>query len=169
MASEVGVLDVAPENVKHKGRLQPGRMFLVDFEQGRLIPDEELKRDVSTRRPYQEWLKNQRITLDELPEQEVAARFDDQSLLEQMQAFGYSTETLQFMLIPLIKAKKDPINSMGEDAALACMSDKPRMLYDYFQATLRSGDESGDRFHSRRDCDVARVLHRPRRQHPRLD
>ena len=133
MASEVGVLDVDPANVKIKGRLQPGKMFLVDFEQGRLIPDEELKRDVSTRRPYVDWLKRQRITLDELPRQEVPSRFDDQSLLEQMQAFGYTTETLQFMLIPLIKARKDPINSMGNDAALACMSDKPRMLYDYFK------------------------------------
>ena len=133
MASEVGVLDVDPANVKIKGRLQPGKMFLVDFEEGRLIPDEELKRDVSTRRPYVDWLKRQRMTLDELPRRDVPSRFDDQSLLEQMQAFGYTTETLQFMLIPLIKARKDPINSMGNDAALACMSDKPRMLYDYFK------------------------------------
>jgi glutamate synthase (NADPH/NADH) large chain len=133
MASEVGVLDIEPQNVKHKGRLQPGKMFLVDFEQGRIIEDDELKRDIANRRPYKQWLKGQRITLDELPRQELPRRLTEAELLEQMQAFGYTTETLQFMLVPLIKAKKDPISSMGDDAALACLSDKPRMLYDYFK------------------------------------
>jgi glutamate synthase (NADPH/NADH) large chain len=133
MASEVGVLDIDPANVRYKGRLQPGKMFLVDFEQGRLIPDEELKRGVSYQRPYKEWLQRQRITLRELPAQEVPPRFSAGELLQQMQAFGYTTETLQFMLIPLIKSKKDPISSMGDDAALACLSDQPRMLHDYFK------------------------------------
>lgn len=138
MASEVGVLDVEPENVKFKGRLQPGKMFLVDFEQGRLIPDEELKHDVAGRRPYGEWLQKQRVELQDLVdnwEQQggQAERIAKSDLLNQMQAFGYTTETMQFMLIPLLNQRKDPIYSMGDDASLACLSDKPRLLYDYFK------------------------------------
>jgi glutamate synthase (NADPH/NADH) large chain len=133
MASEVGVLDVKPDNILLKGRLQPGKMFLVDFEQGRLIPDEELKRDIANRRPYREWLKNQRLQLRELPPAAPPDRLSGDQLLAQMQAFGYTTETMQFMLVPMILTKKDPIGSMGDDAALACMSDQPRLLYDYFK------------------------------------
>ncbi len=133
MASEVGVLDVDPANVKIKGRLQPGRMFLVDFEQGRLVPDEELKHDVANRRPYKRWLEKQRLELKEIPRAPVPPRHDTQSLLKKLKAFGYSTETFQFMLIPLLHQKKDPIHSMGEDAALACLSQKPRLVYDYFK------------------------------------
>jgi glutamate synthase (NADPH) large chain len=135
MASEVGVLDVEPANVKFKGRLQPGRMFLVDFEQGKLIRDADLKSDVAGRRSYKQWLKNQRVELGEFIEHHRVEppRVTGETLLEQMQAFGYTTETMQFMLLPLINAKKDPINSMGDDASLACLSDKPRLLYDYFK------------------------------------
>lgn len=133
MASEVGVLDVPPESVKTKGRLQPGRMFLVNFEEGRIIADEELKESVASKRPYGEWLSNQRLTLDELPKTEVPATYEPEDLISRMQAFGYTVETLQFMLMPLIHVEKDPIGSMGDDAALACLSDQPRMLYDYFK------------------------------------
>ncbi len=133
MASEVGVVNVDPANVKYKGRLQPGRMFLVDFEQGRLIPDEELKSDFSTRRPYGEWLKNQRIHLNELQPNKEPHGFNPETLLPRMQAFGFTTETMQFMLLPMIREKRDPLGSMGNDSALACLSDQPRMLYDYFK------------------------------------
>ncbi|HSG71592.1 MAG TPA: glutamate synthase central domain-containing protein, partial [Planctomycetaceae bacterium] len=133
MASEVGVLDVDPKNVKFKGRLQPGKMFLVDFEQQRIISDEELKTYYATRRPYSEWLQNQRISLSELPARDVPAPYPTEELLTRMQAFGYSVETLQFMLMPMIRTKKDPLGSMGDDAALACLSDQPRMIYDYFK------------------------------------
>jgi glutamate synthase (NADPH/NADH) large chain len=141
MASEVGVLDIEPENVKLKGRLQPGKMFLVDFEKGRIIDDEELKKDITSRRPYRQWLKDQRLTLEEIVQAhqssngsaKVAPRVAGEDLLRQMQSFGYTTETLQFMLIPLIQTKKDPLGSMGDDTALACLSDQPRMLYDYFK------------------------------------
>ncbi|MCA9024890.1 MAG: glutamate synthase large subunit [Planctomycetaceae bacterium] len=135
MASEVGVLDIDPANVKHKGRLQPGKMFLVDFKQGKLIRDEDLKQEVAGRRPYNAWLKSQRLELAELCEHHSIdhPRVTGEALLEQMQAFGYTTETMQFMLIPLLNAKKDPIYSMGDDTSLACLSDKPRMLYDYFK------------------------------------
>jgi glutamate synthase (NADPH/NADH) large chain len=134
MASEVGVLPtIAPENVKVKGRLQPGRMFLIDFEQGRLIPDEELKRDFATRRPYAQWLSNQRINLERLPTATEPHGYYPDSLLERMQAFGYTVETMQFMLLPLVRELRDPVGSMGNDSCLACLSDKPRMLYDYFR------------------------------------
>ena len=133
MASEVGVLDVDPTNVKSKGRLQPGKMFLVDFEQGRIIEDNELKNDVANRRPYKQWLQNQRLRLDELPSADPDEPLESWTLLEQMQAFGYSIETLQFMLAPLLHEQKDPVGSMGNDAALACLSDQPCMLYDYFK------------------------------------
>ena len=133
MASEVGVLPVDPGIVREKGRLQPGRMFLVDFEQGRLIPDDEIKKDIATRRPYADWLREQRLELKELPLASESHGFDPDSLLSRMQAFGYTIETMQFMLLPLVHEKRDPIGSMGNDSALAVLSDQPRMLYDYFK------------------------------------
>jgi glutamate synthase (NADPH) large chain len=133
MASEVGVVQVDPANVKLKGRLQPGRMFLLDFEEGRLIPDEELKHSIAAKRPYGEWLQNQRITLEMLADGNEAHSLDSQDVLQRMQAFGYTTETMQFMLLPMITEARDPLGSMGNDSALACLSDKPRMIYDYFK------------------------------------
>ena len=133
MASEVGVLPVAPENVKLKGRLQPGKMFLVDFEQGRIVADEELKSDLANRRPYAQWLREQRIELAELQPNKEPHGFEPQTLLPRMQAFGYTVETLDFMLLPMIREKRDPLGSMGNDSALACLSDQPRMIYDYFK------------------------------------
>ena len=134
MASEVGVLPIEPANVKEKGRLQPGRMFLIDFEQGRLIPDEELKADFASRRPYRDWLRRQRIQLSDLSSTNGhTPGLDSKTLLPRMQAFGYTTETMQFMLIPMVHELRDPVGSMGNDSSLACLSDKPRLLYDYFK------------------------------------
>jgi glutamate synthase (NADPH/NADH) large chain len=132
MASEVGVLSVPPEMVREKGRLQPGRIFLIDFEQGRMIPDEELKRDFAARRPYGQWLRDQRIRLQDLKPAKSAEYCSD-TLFSRMQAFGYTSETMHFMLVPMIEEARDPIGSMGNDSALACLSDKPRMIYDYFK------------------------------------
>ena len=133
MASEVGVLDVDPANVAIKGRLQPGRMFLVDFEQGRLIPDDELKHDFANRRPYAEWLAEQRVELAEIPPATPQHEYSPETLISRMQAFGYTVETMQFMLLPLVTEARDPLGSMGNDATLACLSDKSRMIYDYFK------------------------------------
>jgi glutamate synthase (NADPH/NADH) large chain len=132
MASEVGVVDVDPSNVKVKGRLEPGRMFLIDFENGSLIPDAEIKADFASRKPYAEWVQNSRLSLKNLPKPE-AQHLDRDTLLPRMQSFGYTTETMQFMLLPLIRDLRDPVGSMGNDSALACLSDKPRMIYDYFK------------------------------------
>ena len=140
MASEVGVLPVAPENVKEKGRLQPGKMFLVDFFQGRMIPDEELKTEFAAKRPYGQWLAKQKVALSDLAAPppakaalEPAAEGDPETLVQRMQAFGYTVETMHFMLLPLVTEARDPLGSMGNDAALACLSDKSRMIYDYFK------------------------------------
>ena len=133
MASEVGVVHVEPENVKLKGRLQPGKMFLLDFEEGRLIPDEEVKSSIANKKPYGEWLTAQKVTLDHLTSGSAAHSLDGENILQRMQAFGYTTETMQFMLIPLLTESRDPLGSMGNDSALACLSDKPRMIYDYFK------------------------------------
>jgi len=136
MASEVGVVDVDPADVKFKGRLQPGKMFLIDFEKGELIADEALKKDFATQRPYGEWLKNQEIKLADLGceiDRQKAHGFEPETIVPRMQAFGYTVETMQFMLLPLVRELRDPVGSMGNDSALACLSDKPRMIYDYFK------------------------------------
>jgi glutamate synthase (NADPH/NADH) large chain len=133
MASEVGVLPVEPDNVLLKGRLQPGRMFLIDFEQGRLIPDEELKDTFSKGRPYGKWLRDQKLALADLEPTVAEHQFEPESLIQRMQTFGYTVETMQFMLKPLVTEARDPLGSMGNDSALACLSDSPRMIYDYFK------------------------------------
>ena len=131
MASEVGVLPVDPKTVLKKGRLQPGKMFLIDFEKGRLIPDEEIKNEVASQQPYKDWNKSQIVDLKNLKTTKKTSSTND--LVPKMQAFGYTTETLEFMLLPLVTELRDPLGSMGNDAALACLSDKPRMIYDYFK------------------------------------
>jgi glutamate synthase (NADPH/NADH) large chain len=133
MASEVGVVPVDPANVKAKGRLEPGRMFLIDFEKGELVPDRELKDEFATRRPYSKWIESQKIILKDLDSAGKGAGLDADTLIQRMQAFGYTKETMQFMLLPLVNQLRDPVGSMGNDSALACLSDKPRMLYDYFK------------------------------------
>ena len=138
MASEVGVLEIDPAQVRHKGRLQPGRIFLLDFEQGRLIPDEEVKSDICGRRPYGKWLAAEKVALEDFAQNPGKDRgkahpLEGADLLPRMQAFGYTSETIQFMLLPLVTEARDPLGSMGNDTALACLSDKPRMIYDYFK------------------------------------
>ena len=131
MASEVGVLPVDSKKVVKKGRLQPGKMFLIDFEKGEMIPDETIKEDIVNRNDYLEWNRSI-IDLEELKgnlDQDVI----EPNLIARMRSFGYTTETMQFMLLPLVSELRDPLGSMGNDAALACLSDKPRLLFDYFK------------------------------------
>ncbi len=133
MASEVGVVDVDPATVVEKGRLEPGKIFLVDFSAGRMIPDEEIKTEWAQQRPYSRWLDRQRIDLADLPLPNQVPHLDGETLITRMQAFGYTVETMQFMLLPLARELRDPLGSMGNDSSLAVMSQKPRMLYDYFK------------------------------------
>ena len=133
MASEVGVVDVPPEKVRSKGRLQPGRMFLVDFEKGRIIPDDELKAQVAGKRPYGQWLRQQRLELADLPEATDVPRIDEADLLPLLQAHGYTVEHLNMLLLPMARDGKEAIGSMGNDAPIPALSDKPRLVYDYFK------------------------------------
>ncbi|MCZ6464824.1 MAG: glutamate synthase-related protein, partial [Proteobacteria bacterium] len=134
MASEVGVLDIPPENVLVKGRLHPGKIFLVDLEQGRIVEDEEIKSSYTRRHPYREWVEKNRVVLDDLPPADVPAENMNAELRFQLQqVFGYTSEDLRLLIAPMVADGKWAIGSMGEDAALACLSDRPRMLYHYFK------------------------------------
>ena len=133
MASEVGVLEVAPENVKIKGRLHPGRIFLVDTKQGRIIDDAELKKQFATEHPYGEWLKQNLMPVEELPDPKQIHGSDPDTLLQRQQAFGYTHEDLRILMAPMAADGLEAIGSMGTDAALAVLSDRSRLLYDYFK------------------------------------
>ncbi len=133
MASEVGVLDVPPENVKLKERLHPGRIFLVDTKQGRIIDDEELKQQFVDEQPYGRWLKENLIPLENLPNPKHIHGTDADTLLQRQQAFGYTHEELRVIIAPMAEKGEEPIGSMGADAALAVLSNRPRLLYDYFK------------------------------------
>ena len=134
MGSEVGVLDVEPENVLHKGRLQPGRMFLVDTAEGRIIADEELKQRWATEHPYRQWLDEHLVDFQDLPgvEYREPAR-EHEEVLRRQQVFGFTFEDLRVNLIPMARNAIWPIGSMGNDAALAVLSDRPQPLFSYFK------------------------------------
>ncbi len=133
MASETGVLPVRPEEIKFKGRLQPGRMLLVDTIQGRIVPDEEIKQRLWSRQPYAEWLKENQITLDSLPEPPRVYDSDLQTIVMRQRAFGYTDEDLRILLAPMAANGEEPVGSMGTDTPLACLSDKPQPLFHYFK------------------------------------
>ena len=133
MASETGVLPVRPEEIKFKGRLQPGKMLLVDTTEGRIVPDEEMKQRLWSRQPYAEWLKENQITLDSLPEPPRVYDSDLQSILMRQRAFGYTDEDLRILLAPMASTGDEAIGSMGTDTPLACLSDKPQPLFHYFK------------------------------------
>lgn len=133
MASEVGVLEVSPENVKVKERLHPGRIFLVDTKEGRIIDDAELKGRYVTAHPYADWLKQNLIPIQKLPLPKQIHGSDPETLLQRQQAFGYTHEELKIILAPMANKGLEPIGSMGTDTALAVLSNRPRLLYDYFK------------------------------------
>lgn len=133
MASEVGVLEVDPENVFCKERLHPGRMLLIDTEQGRIISDDEIKHQIAGEQPYREWLNKNLLKLEELPQAPVDADPDYETLLQRQKAFGYTYEDLRMILVPMAKDGVDPVGAMGNDAPLAVLSDQPQLLYNYFK------------------------------------
>src|SRR5579872_1124815 len=133
MASEAGVLDIAPERVKIKGRLQPGKMFLVDTVEGRIVSDREIKERLVAQQPYAAWLKINQITMNDLPEPSRTHPPDPETLLRRQRAFGYSDEDLKMILGPMASAGEEPVGSMGTDTPLACLSDKPQSLFNYFK------------------------------------
>ncbi len=134
MASEVGVLEIEPSNVVVKERLHPGKIFFIDLEEGRIVGDEEIKRRYVTRRPYRDWVERNRVILGDLPPAEVPQdRRNSEQLFNLQQVFGYTMEDLKVLLAPMAVQGKWAIGSMGEDAALACLSDRPQVLYRYFK------------------------------------
>jgi glutamate synthase (ferredoxin) len=133
MASEAGVLAIPPERVALKGRLQPGRMFLVDLEQGRIVADEELKNKFARAHPYQKWLAEHHVLLEKLPEPASVHEPDYATILARQQAFGYTFEDLRFIIGPMANDGVQPLGSMGTDTPLAVLSSKPQLLYNYFK------------------------------------
>ena len=133
MASEAGVLPVAPDRVLQKGRLQPGRMFLVDIGEGRIVTDEELKKKYASAHPYRKWLDEHHVLLENLPDPTHATAPDHRKILQRQQAFGYTFEDLRFIIGPMGSDGVQPLGSMGTDTPLAVLSNKPQLLYNYFK------------------------------------
>jgi len=134
MASETGVLPVDPEMIREKGRLQPGKMFVVDMEQGRIISDDELKQKICSQKPYAEWLNKYKIRLEELPDPRVMfTHLEHDQVFKYQKAFGYTTEDLDFIISPMVLEGKEPVGSMGSDVPLAVLSDQPQHLSSYFK------------------------------------
>ena len=133
MASEAGVLPIEPQRVAFKGRLNPGRMFLVDLEQGRIIANEEIKTQIENQHPYQQWLDQYRVPLEDLPAATAVSGADPDSVLLRQKAFGYTFEELRILLTPMAQHGVEAVGSMGTDTPLAVLSNRPKLLYDYFQ------------------------------------
>ena len=133
MASEFGVLDIAPERILQKGRLQPGRMFLVDLEAGRIIGDDELKQEIASEHPYGDWVREHAVEFDQLPPGPMYHEPDHATVLKRQRAFGYTTEDLRLLMAPMAQDGNEAVGSMGNDAALAVLSDRPQLLYNYFK------------------------------------
>ena len=132
LASEAGVLDIEPSRVVKKGRLQPGKMFLIDTAQGRIIDDEEIKMQLASEHPYSEWLEQGLTHLADLPDREHIVHSHD-SVMRRQQMFGYTEEELKVILAPTARTGTEPLGSMGTDTPIAVLSDRPRLLFDYFQ------------------------------------
>ncbi|EHR70029.1 glutamate synthase family protein [Burkholderiales bacterium JOSHI_001] len=133
MASESGVLPIPENKIVKKWRLQPGKMFLIDLEQGRIVDDEELKNQFANARPYRQWIENVRVRLDDIPADGAAAPAFTEALLDRQQAFGTTQEDIKFLLAPMATAGEEAIGSMGNDSPLAVLSDKNKPLYNYFK------------------------------------
>ncbi|MEU0832011.1 glutamate synthase large subunit [Streptomyces sp. NPDC005969] len=131
LSSEVGVLDIDPAKVVRKGRLQPGKMFLVDTAEGRIIEDDEIKAGLAAEQPYQEWLETGEIELEDLPEREHIVH-THASVTRRQQTFGYTEEELRVILAPMARTAGEPLGSMGTDSPIAALSERPRLLFDYF-------------------------------------
>ena len=133
MASEVGVLDVPAERVLQKGRLQPGRMFLIDTEEGRIVADEELKHKIATEQPYRAWIDSNLVRLADVPDPGILPDPDHDTIIQRQAAFGYSFEDLRILMLPMARDGAEAVGSMGTDTPLAVLSNKPQPLFNYFQ------------------------------------
>jgi glutamate synthase (NADPH) large chain len=133
MASEMGVLPIPEEDIVTKWRLQPGKMLLVDLEEGRLIPDEEIKAKLASSHPYEEWLHNTQLVLEELPRAQTRPPLSNLTLLNRQQAFGYTQEDLKILMSPMGTVGEEAVGSMGNDTPISALSDRPKLLFTYFK------------------------------------
>src|SRR6202453_1530527 len=133
MASEVGVLPIPEEEIVAKWRLEPGKMFLVDLEEGPLIPDDEIKASLARSHPYGEWLERTQIVLEDLPTSAESAPISNLSLLDRQQAFGYTQEDLKILMTPMATTGEEAVGSMGNDTPISALSEKPKLLFTYFK------------------------------------
>src|SRR6202047_3823506 len=132
MASEVGVVDIDPARIVARGRLQPGRMFLVDTSKGRIIGDDEIKAELADEHPYAEWLARHLVNLDDLPPRDMLTP-QHAGVVTQQREFGWTNEDLEILVAPMARSGAEPIGSMGTDTPVAVLSQRPRLLFDYFQ------------------------------------
>src|SRR5690349_17747242 len=133
MASEVGALPVDPANVAKKWRLQPGKIFLIDMKAGKIIDDNEIKRELVDKRPWRRWLSENLIDLESLPEPQSVHSVDHDTLMVRQHVFGYTVEDLKMIMMPMAVTGQEAIGSMGTDTPLACLNDRPQLLYAYFR------------------------------------
>lgn len=133
LASETGVLETEPSNVEYSGRLEPGKIFMLDLEQGRIIPDDEIKKGLFESYDYEDWLKRNKITMDMIAKPSYLPKGDEDTLLQRQQAFGYTYEDIKIVLAQMAKDGSEPQGSMGDDTPLAVLSKRPQLLYNYFK------------------------------------
>jgi len=133
MSSETGVLELEPENIAFHGRLEPGKMFLVNMEEGRIVNDEEIKEAIAGKHPYAKWLKKNLVHLRDIPYNDCPLFLDEETLEKRKAAFGYTLEDINTIILPMAKAAKEPIGSMGSDTPIAVLSERPQLIYNYFK------------------------------------
>lgn len=133
MSSETGVVDIEPENIEFHGRLEPGKMFLVNMEEGRIVNDEEIKEKIAQLKPYQKWLDNNLVHLKDIPYNDCPLFLGEESLEKRKSLFGYTLEDINTIILPMGKTAKEPIGSMGSDTPIAVLSEKPQLIYNYFK------------------------------------
>ncbi|WP_229669421.1 glutamate synthase large subunit [Yeosuana aromativorans] len=133
MSSETGVIEIEPKNVEYHGRLEPGKMFLVDMNEGRIVNDEEIKEEIATRHPYKKWLDKNLVHLKDIPYNDCPVFFNEENLLKRQVIFGYTEEDIKTIILPMAQGGKEPIGSMGSDTPLAVLSDRPQLIYNYFK------------------------------------
>ncbi len=133
MSSETGVMDIAPENVQFHGRLEPGKMFLVDMVEGRIVNDEEIKEEIAKRHPYKKWLDDNLVHLKNIPYNDCPLFLGEESIAKRKSIFGYTLEDIDTIILPMGKNAKEPIGSMGSDTPIAVLSKRPQLIYNYFK------------------------------------
>ena len=133
MSSEIGVVELAPENVEFHGRLEPGKMFLVDMNQGRIVNDEEVKESIARKNPYQKWLGENLVYLKQIPYNDCPVFLNQETLKKRKVLFGYTQEDINTIILPMANLGKEPIGSMGSDTPLALLSERPQLIYNYFK------------------------------------